>query len=134
VLARFFDGFLSTLFQGTKETTTMGRMIAHPEHVLHHGRDPRCSPDLTTKSEGFGSFGQFLRQLRQLLSRQFWGGSRRWLMLQRLRSLYSRLFEPLAHCAFTDAQRFGDVFLFPSGFMQFPCAHASCFAPISWRC
>ena len=108
----------------------MGRMIAHPEHVLNHGCDPRCGPDLAMKSEGFGSFGQLLGQLRQLLSRQFWGGSRRWLMFQGLRSLHSRLFEPLAHCAFADAQRTSDVSLLPVLLCQVPGTETAIFFPI----
>ncbi len=112
----------------------MGAMIADPELLPDHLYHPRRSPDGSSKAERFGSFCQQGRQLRHLLCTQSRLGPRRWLVPQGLHSLGLRLLEPLAHCPFTHPKCGGDVFLFPSRFMQFPGAHPSCFAPICWWC
>ncbi len=112
----------------------MGRMIAHSKDVHNHGGNPRCGPDIAAKAEGFGPFGQFVGHLRQLLFGQLWSCSRWGLMSQGLHPQRSHLFEPLAHRPLAHAKRFGDVFLVPSSFMQFPCLHASGFTPVCWRC
>src|SRR5260370_38614821 len=55
-------------------------------------------------------------------------------MPQSFRSLCFGFLEPLAHCALAYSEGCGDVFLFPSLFMQFPGTHPSSFAPIFGEC
>src|SRR5258708_556660 len=55
-------------------------------------------------------------------------------MPQGFDSLCLRFFEPLAHCTLRDPKCSGNLFLFPSLFMQFPSLHSSFFAPIFGRC
>ena len=55
-------------------------------------------------------------------------------MPQSFRSLCFGILSPLAHCALAYSEGCGDVFLFPSLFMQFPGTHPSSFAPIFEEC
>src|SRR5260370_32563522 len=55
-------------------------------------------------------------------------------MPQSFRSLCFGFLEPLAHRALDYSEGCGDVFLFPSLFMQFPGTHPSSFAPIFGAC
>ena len=111
----------------------MGTMIADskllPDH-LHHSRG---GPDLPSKPEGLRSLRQQGRQLRHLFGTQSWLPSCRRLMPQGFNSLCLRFLHPLGHGSLAHTECGGDVLLFPSLLMQFPCALPSCFAPIVWR-
>jgi hypothetical protein len=112
----------------------MSPMIADSKLLLDHQSHPLRGPDLSSKTERFGSLRQQRRQLRPLLGTQFGLSPWRWLMPQGLNSLRPGFLEPLAHRSLTDSECGGDVLLFPSLFMQFPGTHPSSFAPIFGRC
>ncbi len=112
----------------------MSWMIADPKRLLDHRSHPLSGPDLSTETERFGSFAQQGGQLGSLLWTQLGRCPRSWLMPQSFRSLCFGILSPLAHCALAYSEGCGDVFLFPSLFMQFPGTHPSSFAPIFEEC
>jgi hypothetical protein len=112
------DGQMPELLDAAKEAATTVWTIADPKLLLDHRSHQRGGPDLSTKTEDFGSFGLQRRQVRPLLQTQF--GCRTWsrLMAQGFCSLRLGLLEPLAHCTLADSECCGDVFLFLSVFIQ----------------
>lgn len=132
-LACLLDGLLPTLLEATKEATGMSTMRADTELLPDHLHYPRCRPDLPSKSEGFRSSRQQAGQLRHVFGAQLRFPAGRRLMSQGLDSLCFRFLEPLTDCALAHSKCGCDVFLFPSGFTQFPGTHPSSFAPILWR-
>lgn len=108
----------------------MSTMITDAELLPDHLHHPRCRPDLPAKTEGFRSLRQQGRQLRHLLGTQLRLPAWRRLMSQGFYSLCLRFFEPLTHRSRADSECGGDLFLFPSLFMQLRGAHPSSFAPI----
>ncbi len=111
----------------------MGTMIADAELLPDHLHHPRCSPDLPSKTEGFRSLRQQGRQLRHLFGIQLRLPAWRRLMPQGFYSLCLRFFEPLTHRPLADSECGGNIFVFPSLFMQLRGAHPSSFAPILGR-
>jgi hypothetical protein len=57
-LGGLLDGFLLTIPEMAKQTAAMGWMITHPKLLLNHLCHSRRRPDLSTKTEGFGSLLQ----------------------------------------------------------------------------
>lgn len=100
----------------------MGGMIAHAELAFDDQCDAFGGPDLASEPIGLGSFGQQGGQLRTLLRRQL--GRRTWrrVMAQGFWPLGFPTAYPLTDRSFGDSQRFRNLALGPSLFVQFPGA------------
>ncbi len=110
----------------------MRRMITHAEDAPDHLGDPLGRPHLSAKAKRLRASRQHLWQLGHLLSTQLRLRAWRGMTTQRLDSLSSPSFEPLAHRSFAYSQSLGNVFLLPALLRQFPGPSSASFFPIFW--
>ncbi len=105
-------------------------MIPDTKLLLDQHRHPSRGPDLAAKPVVLGSFGQQVGQLGTLLLSQFrlWTG--RWLVAQRIRTIFLGSAHPLTHRAFGHPEGLRDVFLSPALLIQLPGTQAAAFAPV----
>ena len=105
-------------------------MIPDTKLLLDQHRHPSRGPDLAAKPVVLGSFGQQVGQLGTLLLSQFrlWTG--RWLVAQRIRTIFLGSAHPLAHRAFGHPESNSDVFLFPVLLIELRGPQSSSFAPV----
>ena len=98
-----WTGLPSTVLDGTQDAATMGWVVADAEDPLDHLRDPLRRPDLPAIAKRLRSSCQHLWQLGQLLCAQLRLRARGRVTTQRLHSLGSGSFEPLADCSLANS-------------------------------
>ena len=112
----------------------MDRMVADAEGALDQDGHTGAGPDLAAKAEGLGTACQERGQVGALLGCQLRCGSRRRMVAQGLDPLGPSAFEPLAHRAFRDTERHGNIALLPVLLGQLPGAEPAVFFPVGGGC
>jgi hypothetical protein len=112
----------------------MRLVVRDSEFTLDHGGAAGAGPHLASKAIRLSAVGQQLR----------YQGTPRFVELGRPTCVRARVqgrdtssshrFQPLADCAFGDAQRFGDIVLRPACALERICPQASGFLPIAGVC
>lgn len=124
---------LYTPAYGPQEPTHVSWMILDPEAQPDQMGDPLGRPDLAAKPVGFRPRSQEFRQMLELLGHQLGRTSRGTPTPQRLDPADVSASTPLAHRAWGDAKRLGNVFLLPTLLLQGPGASSSPLTPIGPR-
>jgi hypothetical protein len=108
----------------------MGRMVAHPQDVVDHGRDPCAGPHLPAKPEGFGPPSQEAWDRGPLLDAQPWFATWGRVSAQCFSALLSCPCEPLAHGPRRHAECRRDIPLLPALLVEFPRPKPTTFLPV----
>ena len=121
---------LHTLTQGVQEPTHMRRMVFHAIGAANDLRHALAGPDLPAEPIRLGPCFQERGNLRQLLSRESWLPTRRWMAPEPLHAVLAPALEPLAHRPRRHPHCGSDVLLFPALLLQLPGASPPSFAPV----